>query len=422
MKIAFLSDFHLGFLQHGRENEAFENAFNAMKLALEKGAELLVIAGDIFDSETPDAEVLLQAFSIFSLARNASEKVTKIKKVGRKQTCEILLKGVPIIAIHGTHEFRTRDYANYLQLYEKAGFIAYLHAEKAIIETKGEKIAVHGLGGVPEKKALDALKMWDPKPEPNAFNVLVLHQSFKEFLPFEDEMIATLTIDALPDGFDIIVDGHLHWQNEIKEGKKHLILPGSTILTQMKRLESKKPKGIYIMDTRAKSLEFFSLPGQRQFIYEKLEFENAEIKDVLESLRNALLKIVSVSYDKKPLVKIKLLGSLAKGYGPENLNVQEIIKEFEDKAIISVDVEFFQQAFTKRLAELSTIQQEKRSIVELGYEILEKNLAETNFNNAFDVRRLFKLLEEDDIDKAKEYLATLEESQSKAEKKASEKT
>jgi DNA repair exonuclease SbcCD nuclease subunit len=416
MKIALLSDFHLGFVQAGRENEAFENAMQAMQLALEKGAELVIISGDIFDKEVPNAETLLQAFTIFSLARNANEKSTHIKKVARDQSKTISLKGVPIIAIHGTHEFRARDYVNYLQLFESAGFIVYLHAAKAIIESQNERIVVHGLGGVPEKKALDALKLWDPKPEQNAFNILVLHQSLKEFLPFDDEMIATLSIDALPEGFDIIVDGHLHWQNELVEGNKRLILPGSTIITQMKRLEAKKPKGFYIIETKTKELKFCALPNRRPFFYEKIEFENASIEEVLRALKERLSQLVEKSHAKKPLIKIKLLGSLAKGHSQENIDIKSTIKEFEDRALISVDSNFFQESFTKKLAALSDLQKQRKSIIELGFDILEKNLAETDFNNAFDVRRVFKLLENNDVEKARELLIAAQESAEKIKK------
>jgi len=416
MRIALLSDFHLGFKQAGRENEAFENAMQAMQLALEKGAKLVIISGDIFDKEVPNAETLLEAFKIFSLARNANEKSTHIKKVARTQSETISLKGVPVIAIHGTHEFRARDYVNYLQLFESAGFIVYLHAAKAIIEAQNERIVVHGLGGVPEKKALDALKLWNPKPEQNAFNILVLHQSLKEFLPFDDEMIATLSIGSLPEGFDIIVDGHLHWQNELVEGSKHLVLPGSTIITQMKRLEAKKPKGFYIIETKTKKLEFCALPNQRPFIYEKIEFENATVEEVLRALKERLSQLVEKPHAKKPLIKIKLLGSLAKGHSQENIDIKSIIKEFEDKALVSVDSNFFQESFTKKLTELSDLQKQRKSIIELGFDILEKNLAETDFNNAFDVRRVFKLLENNDVEKARELLITAQESAEKIKK------
>lgn len=404
MRIAFLSDFHLGFKQAGREEEAFENAKQAFELAVNHNADLILIGGDVFHEEVPDAKALMQAMELFSIAKNASNNYTKILKIKKDVKKEVILKGIPIVAIHGTHEFRGKDYVNYLQLFESAGFIAYLHAAKAICTINDEKIVVHGLGGVPEKKALDALKLWDPKPEKNAFNILMLHQSLKELLPFEDEMIATLSIAELPGGFDIIVNGHLHWQNEFNGQGKHLIIPGSTVITQMKRLESKKPKGIYLLDTRTGKLEFLTLPEQRRFFYNKLEFRNASCEEVMKEIKEYLEKTLADTFKKKPLIKIKLTGNLAKGHSQENLELKELVNEFKEKAIISIDTNFFQEQFGKKIAELSKMQSERKSIAELGFDLLEKNLAETNFENAFDVRRIFKLLENGDIDKAREIL------------------
>jgi len=221
---------------------------------------------------------------------------------------------------------------------------------------------------------------------------------------FDDEMIASLSITSLPEGFDLIVDGHLHWQNEINEAGRHLILPGSTIITQMKRLESKKPKGFYIMETGTERLEFCALPRQRPFFYEKIEFENATGAEVIAAVKEKLEQLTSGKFEKKPMIKIKLLGSLAKGHSQENIDIKSVLREFEEKAIVSVDSSFFQESFSKRLATLSDLQQQKKSIIELGFNMLEKNLSETNFANAFDVRRVFKLLENGDVEKARELL------------------
>lgn len=404
MRIALMSDFHLGFAQAERENDAFENAKKAVELAIKENVDLILISGDIFHEEEPNASALLQAIEIFSLAKNAKSEKTKVVKVKNGEKREFLLAGIPIIAIHGTHEFRGRDYINYLQLFESAGFIVYLHAAKAIYEKQGEKIVIHGLGGVPEKKACDVLKLWNPKPESNAFNILMLHQSLKELLPFEDEMVASLSIADLPEGFDLIVNGHLHWQNVFKENNKFLVIPGSTVITQMKRLEAKKAKGLYIIDTKTLALNFLELPEQRKFFYYKLEFENASCEEVVKRVSELLSELLSKDFNKKPLVKIKLTGSLAKGYSQENLELETLLEKFKEKAIVSIDADFVHEQFEKKFAMLSDMQKEKKSLIELGFELLEKNLAETNFNNAFDIRRIFRLLENGDVERARELL------------------
>ena len=191
MRVAIFSDTHLGFKAFGREQESFENAEQAFGIALDNKADVILIAGDIFNEVTPSTDVLVGAFQLFSKAKT-SKKDIKIGVSSKKQVIEEIVAGIPIILIHGNHEFRGKDYTNVLHLYSKSGFAFYLHAETAVLEKGNEKLAVHALGGVPEQKALDALKLWNPKPVESAVNILLLHQNFKEFSPVEDEMVATL--------------------------------------------------------------------------------------------------------------------------------------------------------------------------------------------------------------------------------------
>ena len=51
------------------------------------------------------------------------------------------------------------------------------------------------------------------------------------------------------------------------------------------------------------------------------------------------------------------------------------------------------------------MQKNKASISEIGLDLLEKNLAETQFSNAFDIRRIFSLLAENETEKVIELLS-----------------
>jgi len=65
MKLAILSDFHLGYspsFMHG-EDDAFAQAREAMGLACEK-ADALLVPGDIFDSRTPTLDVMEQGLTV----------------------------------------------------------------------------------------------------------------------------------------------------------------------------------------------------------------------------------------------------------------------------------------------------------------------------------------------------------------------
>ncbi len=410
MRIAILSDFHLGFaVRSEREKDAFLQARTALEIALEEKPDFLLVAGDVFNAEMPSNEALYDCFEIFSKVKTikSAVEVSLVERNGNAK--RLLLSRIPVFAIHGTHEYCGKDHKNVLQVCEAAGFFIYLHAAKAIVCKGNETVVVHGLGGVPEKIALSALRQWNPAPEKSAFNILMLHQSLKEFLPTDDEMNATISLEDLPQGFDLIVDGHFHWSNEQQLHNSLLLLPGSTVTTQMKNLESTKPKGIFIFDTETKKTIFLEIPNQRKLFYEKLRFENSSVDELKKKAREILSEIASKNLFPKPMARLKLVGSLAKGLSASDLPLTAIEAEFSEKLILSIDHDFSAVSLKKKFEELRALQKTKASISSMGLELLEKNLEETNFKNAFDVRRIFALLSEGENEKALELLSKTEE-------------
>jgi DNA repair exonuclease SbcCD nuclease subunit len=405
MRIAIASDFHIGFGKGTpREREPFEQAKQALELALSQKADLLLLPGDLFNDSIPSQEAWLDMFRLFSVIRREKRPQESVKYSKKGFSRDFLFLHLPVVAIAGTHEFRSRDFKNALEVLQEAGCLVLLHAAKAGFEKNGEKVVVQGLSGVPEKKALDALKMWNPLPEKGALNILLLHQSVKEFLPFDDDMVASISLDDLPKGFDLVIDGHLHWSSDKHLASHRLLVPGSTIVTQMKRLESTKPKGIFVFDSEKKAAQFFPLPEQRQFLYEKLSLKDASLEQVRDAIEGAVSKALE-SASVKPLLKVKAKGSLAKGLAQADLDLGPVREKFREKALLSIDLDFEEADFHKRLEELRSKQLGNKSISAMGFEILEKNLGETDFNEAFDVKRVFDLLEQGDIDRVVELLS-----------------
>lgn len=409
MKIAIISDLHLGFASRSeREKDAFVQAKQAVEQALVEQPDFILVLGDIFDEDVPSPEALHDCFEIFSLAKKQKPSIEAeiIERNGANK--RLFLSSVPIFAIHGTHEYRGKDHKNALEVCNAAGLLYYLHAAKVFVKKGSETVVVHGLGGIPEKFALSALQAWNPKPAHGAFNIIVLHQSIKEFLPTTDEMSATISLDDLPQGFQLIINGHLHWSNEKQLRNSLLLMPGSTVVTQMKNLESTKPKGFMLFDTVTGKAEFREIAVQRKLVYEKLKLENASVETVRTAVKEKLSEIALQHFDSKPMVRLKLHGSLAKGVASADLDLAKIESEFKDKMILSLDHDFSVVSLKKKIEELRALQKTKASISSMGLELLEKNLAETNFDNAFDVRRVFALLAENDAEKVLELLSNNE--------------
>jgi len=396
LRLGIFSDTHLGFSANSkRSGDALFNARQALELLAREECDCILMAGDFFNEEIPSQEAWHDAFELLAVANSAKKSIVKISVQGREKTSEFSFEGVPVIAIHGTHEHRPKGSRNALEVLQRAGALLHLHASKAIVEKGSERVCVFGLGGVPEKYAKDALKAWAPKAVEGCFNALMLHQSFTEFLPFDDEMTATLSLEDLPKGFDLVINGHLHWSLEKKLGNSIFLLPGSTLTTQLKSSECQKPKGVFVFDTLSRSLSFSEIPEQRCSFYAKLKFDNAKPSAVLQKAEEAIAGFLeSNSSALEPLIRVKCVGSLEKGFSQSDVSFAEIEKKFSAKALLSLDRSFDDNDFRKTIAELRELQAEKKSVSKLGLEILQKKLLETSFGNAFDVEKVFELLDE----------------------------
>jgi len=379
MKLAVMSDFHLGYAYNTeRREDSFIQAEEALNKALENNVDAILIAGDIFDSRIPSQDVLGRAIGLF-------------KKLDAK---------VPIIAIHGTHERRGKDFTNPVQVLEKAGLLKHLHCENTIIDVKGEKLAVHGMSGVPEDYARIVLEKWNPKPVEEAVNILMLHQAVDPFL-YTGHTAPTLRLTDLPQGFDLIVDGHIHWREEKEYGKGKFVIPGSTVLTQMRKVEMEKPKGFYIFENA--KLDFIQLETPRRFYYKAFSFENAKPQNVADKLQTELSSIPTG--EKKPLVRIVLNGTLEKGFSTEDVQTGSLERQFQERMIARIDkTKLGSKEILERREIIERLRQMQLSVDEFGLEILKGHLKELEYNELESAETLLAKLVEGNVENIKKTL------------------
>ncbi|MGC9310219.1 MAG: DNA repair exonuclease, partial [Candidatus Aenigmatarchaeota archaeon] len=225
--ILITSDFHLGYAQ-GTEREP-DSYFVLDELLGEKAA-MILFAGDLFDSRVPRLEVFSEAMQFLSKLKAKSGGRAKIIE-SEKEINPRAMDGIPFVSIYGNHD-RRANLVNPVQALDRAGLLINLHCQKIVFEADGEKIAVHGMSHVPEKYTRDVLAEWKPKPVPGAKNILLMHQNIEPFV-YSDLEDVYLKISDLPQGFDYIINGHIHWHNEVAVGKGKLLMPGSTVATQL---------------------------------------------------------------------------------------------------------------------------------------------------------------------------------------------
>lgn len=397
MKIAVISDWHLGLDWNSElEKDSFSNLKEAFKQIEEKNIDLILAPGDLFDQNTPNQEIFYDAINLLS-------EINIENNIALKNHSNRKLK-LPMISIIGNHEYRGKDQKSTVDLLEAIGFTTFLHKSKITITKDSEKINVFGMSGIPDKYALDILKEWNPTPVENEYNILMLHQSIKEYLPFEDDMISTISLSHLPKGFDLIINGHLHWSSVEKlENGTTFILPGSTVTTQLKKLETKKEKGFFIIDTIKNEIDFEKIKNIRKTYYIDLKFSKEKSENILQKIKEEINKKIIEKENKKPVIRIRIKGDLDIGEYNKDLNISNLKKEYEDKVILSITNNLEEKSLKESIDKLKEIQsKENVNINDTSFEIFLEQIKQLPISKDFDYKRIYDLLKNNNIEKVKE--------------------
>lgn len=381
MKIAIVSDLHIGYERFA------EDAFRQAKEALEAAsamADAIIIPGDIFDKRAPKPDAIAEALNIFrELSRKNWAASAEVRGSGTAFT------NVPILAIPGTHERTSAGRENALKLLALAGMLIDISESTAVISNGSEHVAVFGLGGISDERVKEKLKELDPKPVEGIYSIFMFHQSVYELLPFNADFIK---YEDLPVGFDLYVDGHIHNTLEAKVHGKPFLIPGSTVLTQMKDAEQGS-KGFILFDTKDSSHKFIHI-NSRKFFSIRLEFKDSDTQRILEKCENEVKQVIAKSAS-KPIIKVHLEGTLQAGLQFGSLNLKPIISKYGKDAFIEIDQS--KLTIPELAKSIEGIHENKigdLAIKDLGASFMNARLKELAFDNAIDVHGLFELLDE----------------------------
>jgi len=405
IKIAVISDLHLGFgLGTKREQDSFNNAKAAFTRALEEKPDLILVAGDIFHDRIPKPEVLATGVELFF---NANQRMPKkaivVRKVKEQHTTSTKTEIPPIVTIYGTHERRSSESVNPVQILQKAGLLYNLHAESILLQIDSDKLGIHGLSGVPERYARDILRAWQPEPFEGAVNILLAHQSFRNLIPADEPF---LEFGDLPKGFDLFVLGHIHWRTEARHPAfgTPILIPGSTVKTQLNKVESELEKGFYLLriDQQKINSEFIQIKT-RPFFYEKLKVDGKKPSEIITALSESTLLHTMEDQEKLPIIRFKLEGQLASGFLSTDLDISPIIKKYLDKAILSIDKTAITSAeVTAQARLLQDLKQRKLTVEQVGFSLLVQALK--RYRQQARIEKLFHLLAEDNLELAEKEL------------------
>jgi len=352
MRIAILSDPHLGYSRF--EEDSYVQAERAVIDASGK-ADIILCAGDIFDIKIPKLETLKKAIDIFNKSK------------------------VPLIAIYGNHERRTKDSVNPVQLLAASTDIVLLHGNDHIFEKDGETVQVFGMGSVPEEyaeAALSAMMKDRFVARENAFKVLMIHQTIRELVSgTSDEELSLDDLETLP--FDLIIDGHIH--ETVSRLDDRFLIPGSTVITQLKEPET-APKGYYLYDTKTRKAEFVEI-ATRKFFYEKMEFTDADETTIRIAVDSKIRELRSSHPD--CLIAIKIGGTIKKGLAASDIELGSFDNVFIDNNLGSENL-------ASRIEKIKELRKDALSVREIAQRELSKKT--NGLVTLFDSSELFEKL------------------------------
>lgn len=260
MKLGILSDMHLGLVQYGlkeREEDFYNQYLTAVDVFINAKVDIVIIAGDVFDKPRPSPKAL----KVFTNGLN-----------------KLFSNGIKVCNIIGNHsmiqspDFITAD--EFIESVSNFGNSYFLLDDDDCIMTEEVNIV-----GYPyhHNYQLDELsekinRMNDLMGETGLPNILVLHQSFKEFCGFAGEDFSIHDIDT--SNFDLVICGHIHENKLIDIGNNTVFLqPGSLERSSIAeaRDEEVNGKGVFIVDTKDMSIEaisngFCRLKSDRKFL------------------------------------------------------------------------------------------------------------------------------------------------------------
>ena len=227
MRIAHIADTHLGYRQYNleeRENDIYDAFCEAIEIALNERAEVLILAGDTFDSATPP----VKALHVFK------EALRKID--GRMKVLTVL----------GDHDMPRRRGMPPHKLFDVS--VLGVHGIECT-EIRGILFGgISNLKGKYSNALRSEIKKFERIASKYRKSVLIAHQAVERFLPFEGAY--ELSNDDLPKNVDYYAFGHVHSRQNIRINDGIFAYAGSTEIMRKDEISSwkKHGKGFYLVD------------------------------------------------------------------------------------------------------------------------------------------------------------------------------
>ena len=294
VKILHTADIHIGardaFLGVAAESRRFETLLTferIVDLAKEKSADMLIIAGDLFENNTVEAAFVAGVF----------DKIAQIPEI-------------KVIFAAGNHDPLTADSPFLTRTLPENLYV--LPAKDSVITFEDIKAKVYGRSF--ESVYLKGEEEFTISPDSNYVNIMVQHGELRADLGSDYNSITPKFVKK--SGMDYIALGHVHARTPIgKIENTHFAYCGCPEGQGFDELDQ---KGVYLGTVSKSGCELEFIPiSKRQHIVRKIDITGAE--DITERVLTDLKANFENFADN--LYKIELVGSIP----PETeLNLAEI--------------------------------------------------------------------------------------------------
>jgi len=319
MKFAHISDCHLGAWQHNEELSRLNlQAFlTAMDICLEKQVDFVLIAGDLFNTPSPDLGIVEVA-------------VRKMK--------ELKDAGIEFYMIFGSHDY-SPNIKSISDVLSSAGFIATVMN----YEDKGGRLLINfirdpktgvllaGLSG--KRKGEDAedfprLDTHNVQRE-RGFKIFAFHNYLSGIAPSEIPGIPSLSLENLPKGFDYYAGGHPHKKQQHDSPKYRHVVHAGTLFgcrpLDLKMSAGGERRGFYIVtveDNNVTDVEFCEVRVCEVVSAPTIDIEGMDVSSARAKIRQ---QIGEIRADGK-VVLLEIKGRLSEGR-PYQIHFQELEDE-----------------------------------------------------------------------------------------------
>ena len=282
MLFSHISDTHLGLQQYGleeREQDIYDSFNQSIDISIKDHVDFVIFAGDIFHTPNPSGAAILQMAN--ALKRLNQNSIESFFILGEHDISRMRATPVPYV-------YHNLEFSKYVGRGEPV-----YHNDVMIAGF--DKIRKNEISTFEEKfREIDTLAK-----QHNGHKILVLHQGITEINQFAGE----LNSSDLPKNFTYYAMGHLHdkFVKQFDQLGGPLAYPGSTEMTTSEGIKETE-KGFFEVDISSQEAKpnWIKLDTRPQFS------TKIEAKDLDASISEILEKIST--FDKKPLVEIKIIG------------------------------------------------------------------------------------------------------------------